>query len=394
MGSSLTALRERLNDGDRRLLDRLNTTTSELATLALQGRGSTPFPEYRQHLAALEEQRGSLEADASERSAEFRARSQPVTLAGVQALIPPEAALLEIRRLRAASIRKRATDAAAHGELRYVAYVDPHQGDVRVSDLGAAKDIDRRGRAIPRGAARSANGSGAARARPRPDRDGAGRGLLGGGVTRLLLSPDGALNLVPFEAFVDADQRYLIERYAITYLTTGRDLLRLQVARPSKARRSSSPTRSFGEPAAAELTTARTRPPQRRRRSVVTADSLASVYFAPLAGTGDEARAIKSLFPDATLLTGAQRHQGRARGAWRRPASSTSRRTASFSGPNAPVDNPLHSIRSGAERREPPARRGRTRHPDGARSVEPEPVGHEARHALGLRYRRRRDQER
>src|SRR5262249_38958100 len=80
MSISLTALRERLNEGDRRLFDELNTTTSELATLALQGPGKTPFPEYQQRLATLDERRGRLETEASERSAEFRAGSHPVTL--------------------------------------------------------------------------------------------------------------------------------------------------------------------------------------------------------------------------------------------------------------------------------------------------------------------------
>jgi CHAT domain-containing protein len=55
------------------------------------------------------------------------------------------------------------------------------------------------------------------------------RELLDGTVSHLLISPDGALNLVPFEALVDQQQRYLIERYAVSYLTTGRDLLRLHV---------------------------------------------------------------------------------------------------------------------------------------------------------------------
>jgi CHAT domain-containing protein len=40
------------------------------------------------------------------------------------------------------------------------------------------------------------------------------------------------------------------------------------------------------------------------RRSITIAADLSSVYFAPLAGTGEEARAIKSLFPDAHVLTG------------------------------------------------------------------------------------------
>ncbi len=39
-------------------------------------------------------------------------------------------------------------------------------------------------------------------------------------------------------------------------------------------------------------------------RSVTIADDLSSVYFARLAGTAGEARAIDALFPEATLLTG------------------------------------------------------------------------------------------
>ncbi len=54
------------------------------------------------------------------------------------------------------------------------------------------------------------------------------RALLG--VTRrIFLSPDGALNLIPLAALVDEQGKYLIEDYTLTYLTSERDLLRLQV---------------------------------------------------------------------------------------------------------------------------------------------------------------------
>jgi CHAT domain-containing protein len=45
----------------------------------------------------------------------------------------------------------------------------------------------------------------------------------------LLISPDGVLNLIPFAALVDERNQYLAQRYTITYLSSGRDLLRLQV---------------------------------------------------------------------------------------------------------------------------------------------------------------------
>ena len=79
-----------------------------------------------------------------------------------------------------------------------------------------------------------------------------------GGATRLLVSPDGDLNLVPFEALVDEHGRYLIERYATSYLTSGRDLLRMQVPRADRA---ASPVivadPLFGEPAARARSAAR-----------------------------------------------------------------------------------------------------------------------------------------
>src|SRR5262249_1364889 len=60
------------------------------------------------------------------------------------------------------------------------------------------------------------------------------RKLLGD-VRTILLAPDGALNLVPFGALVDEQGRYLIERYTFSYLTSGRDLLRMGEEAPSAA---------------------------------------------------------------------------------------------------------------------------------------------------------------
>jgi CHAT domain-containing protein len=45
----------------------------------------------------------------------------------------------------------------------------------------------------------------------------------------LLLATDGELNLIPFSALIDERQKFLVERYTVTNLTSGRDLLRLQV---------------------------------------------------------------------------------------------------------------------------------------------------------------------
>jgi CHAT domain-containing protein len=43
---------------------------------------------------------------------------------------------------------------------------------------------------------------------------------------RLLVSPDGAINFVPFAALLTQDDRIVVERYSIIYLSNARDLLR------------------------------------------------------------------------------------------------------------------------------------------------------------------------
>ena len=42
----------------------------------------------------------------------------------------------------------------------------------------------------------------------------------------LLISPDGLLNVIPFETLQNADGEMLIDNFNISYLSTGRDILR------------------------------------------------------------------------------------------------------------------------------------------------------------------------
>jgi hypothetical protein len=45
-----------------------------------------------------------------------------------------------------------------------------------------------------------------------------------GAATKVYLSPDGSLNLVPFSAAMDDDGRFLLSKYSF-YLTSGREFL-------------------------------------------------------------------------------------------------------------------------------------------------------------------------
>src|SRR5262249_15017427 len=107
-----------------------------------------------------------------------------------------------------------------------------------------------------------------------------------GELSRLIVSPDGELNLVPFEALIDEHGRDLIERHAISYVTSGRDLLRMQVTRESRSSAAIFADPLFGEPSASGARgSTRLIGPRGSAGSVTTGAKLSSVYFAPLAAT-------------------------------------------------------------------------------------------------------------
>ncbi len=302
LSGSIAVLRQRLSEDDRKLLDQLSGSNTKLAKLALGGPGRTPPTEYAKQLAALDAEREKLEAGVSARSAEFRAQSQPVALPTVKAAIPPGAALIEFAAYRPFDPRRDRID--AYGPAHYVAYVLRSQGEGQSVELGPAKEIDDAVAAL-RQALRDSHRTDVrqlARALDRRIMEPVRRLL--GDARQLLVSPDGTLNLIPFEALVDERGAYLLERYSITYLTTGRDLLRMQVPLESKHRPVVFADPLFGEPpglhtARADRTTA-----SAGRRSITTGADRSTVYFAPLAGTAAEARGIQSLFPEAELFTG------------------------------------------------------------------------------------------
>ncbi|HXT31615.1 MAG TPA: CHAT domain-containing tetratricopeptide repeat protein [Vicinamibacterales bacterium] len=283
MIDALAGVRRAAGSRDRERLDELKATMSRLAEVALGRPGGPGGDDRRAAIDRLEAQRERLEAALSAHSARFRAHAQPVTLESVQAAIPPDAALLEFAIFHPFNPRAERT-ADAYGASHYAVYVLRTSGVPRGVDLGDATAIDTRLQAL---IASLRN----------PDRQDVGlraRAIYDlliqpiassiGGVTRLLVSPDGELNRLPFEALVDGRGRYLVQQYPITYLTSGRDLLRMEVPRGAGG-----PAVIVADPLFGENTSASRRP---------------APYFAPLAATAEEGRAITALFPGAAMLTG------------------------------------------------------------------------------------------
>ena len=305
MTDIFAAVRQRVVDPkDQELMDRLRDATAQLARLALTAPHGAD-PEARQHqIKELEAQKEQLEGALSEHSAELRAHLQPVTVEAVQAALPGDAALLEFAVFRPFDPRaERMAD--AYGAPHYAVYIVRKDAAPRGLDLGPAAAIDAAIDAL-RQALRDPKRTDLRR-RARVVDEQVMRPLRAfvGGATRLLISPDGELNLVPFEALVDEHGRYLIQRYAMSYLTSGRDLLRMQLPRMSRGNPVIVADPFFGEPEGVrgEEPTRQASAPL-SRRSVTSGEDLSTMYFAPIAGTATEGRAIKALFPEATLLTG------------------------------------------------------------------------------------------
>ena len=277
------AFRTRATPENLALLDQLSKVTSQLASTVLGESSREPLANRRQRAQQLSAEREALEIEIQHRSAGYLTTSQPLTLAAVQEAIPADAALIEFAIYRPFDPRAAVESAKQRGPERYVAYVLRHRGDAQWKDLGAAADIDKAIERFQGAVADPLNAAVVQRATELHRLLMEPLGPLLDGATHLLISPDGPLNLIPFEALRSQRGRYLIEDRQISYLTSGRDLVRMSARRPSPGPSAIIADAAFG-----------------------VATSSSTFAFAPLAGTAGEAKRIMALVPDATVRTGSQ----------------------------------------------------------------------------------------
>jgi CHAT domain-containing protein/tetratricopeptide (TPR) repeat protein len=216
---SKTALRPHLTPELRDQLDELDRAHAGLVAKLYTPRGAIDQKEVAAVRARIEH----LESALSAASAEFRVQSELVTVAKIQAALPPGAALIELVRYHHFDpVQVRPQDE------RYGAYLVTQRGPPRWVALGAAPSIDATVDAVLATLDGKADGEVAKAALRRLDAAVLApiRARLGG-ASHVLFAPDGKLNLVPFEALVDPRGQYALERYLVSYVATGRDLLRL-----------------------------------------------------------------------------------------------------------------------------------------------------------------------
>lgn len=245
----IASLRRRVASGEFKLLganeigtlDQLSATQSQLSSLILGGQRDLPPEQYKASLNVLGARAEQLQDIVSRLGAEFK--QQPVTIEQVQQSLPPRAALVEFFNYRPYEPKGK-TSADSFGPERYVVYVLRKEGDPLWFDIGDAASVDADLTRLLIALRCPQTGEDLARCPSvaevkrlshvlderlmRPVRK------LLGDTRHVFISPDGALNLLPFAALVDDSGKYLVENYSLTYLTSGRDLLRMKSSVESK----------------------------------------------------------------------------------------------------------------------------------------------------------------
>ncbi|KST62245.1 tetratricopeptide repeat protein [Mastigocoleus testarum] len=281
----------------KKSFDKWLDVKKQLAELVYRGRNKQNIEIYQQQIKKLNLENEELENELSFISKEFRKEIQPIELAPIQAKIPQNAALVEI--IQYQPFNPKAQYHKRFDKPRYAAVVLHQVGEPKWVDLGKVETIDKSVENF-RNALKSPvsyyKNQGEKVSRELDKLIMAPIRPLLGNANHLLLSPDGELNLIPFEALKDEKNQYLVERYSFSYLTTGRDLLRFNI----QAKQLSDPVvfadidyNNYENIMIAKNSNSK------NQRSV----DLTNLSYGSLPGTSLEGKAIQNIFPNTILIT-------------------------------------------------------------------------------------------
>ena len=210
------------NPESAKLFEELSDVRSSLSKLTFAQLGKEDEKSYNQKINDLKNEKDRLEARLSRLSQPF-AMNQKIAKADcekIAKILSPQTALVEFARIK--------DKATLPG--RYISFV-LHSGDgnrISMVDLGDADIIDRmvtqyKKEIYGSGTAKSDAAAGTSQKLY----DLVFRPLLKdiGTVKEIFISPDGNLNLMPFEVLQGPDGRFLIEDYTFNYLAAGRDII-------------------------------------------------------------------------------------------------------------------------------------------------------------------------
>lgn len=285
----------------------LDTATGN-ATGDVAGDGTdSAMEQFTKDVAVVEQRIISLKAELARLSKAFaqdQARQQ-ADAATVAKVMPEDSVLVEYAYYEGFDFSK-----GKRRPHRYLAFVLPAiQADpaAAIIDLGDAAAIEADVQALRRGinaGDHATANEAAAKLEQAIWAPVADRIAAMGNATNVFLSPDGALNLIPFEILRSPDGEPLIERFLFQYLTAGRDLAGFAMApdeEPGKPLLLGDPDYNLQARAAIETPevdmeeTAGAASPLRSAPLVTRAPDLRSLHFTALPGARQEVKDIAAI---------------------------------------------------------------------------------------------------
>jgi CHAT domain-containing protein/Tfp pilus assembly protein PilF len=303
---SAQRVRRSLSSQDKALLEDLAQAATQLSTLTYQGPGNLSAQAYQERLVQLSKDLEELQAKLARRSSNFRQQIVPISIEAIQRQIPANAAFVEWFRYRPLDPKSAGTQSPPV-KPRYVAYVLKRGTEPAAIDVGDAGDIEAAVSSFRRALSSPTQRDVKALAAALSDK------LLKSmrpelrGARHWLMSPDGALNLVPMAALLDEQGDYLASHVEISYLTSGRDLLRRPAVSRGKPIVVANPAYGkLADPAFAGMS-------EQQTRSVDMDNG--ELQFRPLPNSVSEAQMVKALLQldESSVLAGANATEARVK---------------------------------------------------------------------------------
>ncbi len=192
-----------------------------------------------QRVQVLREQEQQIGTEVARASGRPVQNSQWVELDTVRSALKPKTVLIEIARFRRRDFYAKHADPNKWQSPHYAAWIIPaaNEGPVRMIDLGSAESMETAIRSMRQALARSAdsirsNGEAEAEQKLAGPLSEVAKIAFGpvvsqiGEATTLIVSPDASMWLIPWAALPLNDKRYAIEEYNLTYVISGRDVIR------------------------------------------------------------------------------------------------------------------------------------------------------------------------
>ncbi|MCL4456874.1 MAG: CHAT domain-containing protein [Nitrospirae bacterium] len=216
----------------KRKLDELTAIRREIAKMQLSKPDRDGFEAYRNRIDALQKQKETLEAELSRLSKDFALEKTigRADVNNISEILPKDSVYIDFAKIEFYDFKKNKLDKPKYLAFVLIPQKEPQVKLIEISDAG---DIEKHVKAYLQEMNKIKTSGNV------PDKtalDTAARAIYDlaikplekyiKGRKQLFISPDGNLNLIPFEALVTPSNKYLMEEYTISYISAGRDIIR------------------------------------------------------------------------------------------------------------------------------------------------------------------------